>query len=1033
MKPIHLLVLACLVSPSLYAQNLPDEINYPPYQASYNSLVEQTRKAQANLEQNKKDLRDIQKFIIEMTSHISELESDISNSQSEISRLERAIPDIQRQISTLQYDRTRAQNDINSLKSSDDSLFYRIQAEKNNLRPLEDNLARKEQRLRDTQQELSRAERTEREAQSNLSRAQSELNQLQSRIEAERQQQRQLKAQLATAESRMNSLRSEISKINSEISTNQSKVNTEKAKLEALSRRVEEYAAEVRNLRASSAPQDKIAEAERKHRAASSTRDNTASEIRSLESKITQLSSQIRSTEAKIEEIRREQASLPQRISQSEATERTLSSQVGSKQTAIAQISRDLSAAQGAVRNREQLVSQIQNDIRNDQVIVSRQRQVIAQMEGQRRDIANSINSLNQQISYLNQQVSAANQDLRNAQAAIPNHQTNIRNNQNEITSGRKELAQAKTDEQAFIKEIATQERNLATLITNRDSAQNQMDHRLDLYNSHLRSAQSIGTSQTGPATDLGKKEGQRLAQVIGTQNGKSIGAELGIAEAKYWAAIRGETEGYQAGYNTGFANSEEISRANKEADLKARADAQAYAQTKLKPVYFEEALQVELKKEIQKSFSLPNLKMFKLVEAPLVEALLGISPPTSQEIEASRVLKTSLDATIKENSETLEYVESKVNDFSHAEFAYQPPTQIPYQTVNCSGVYKGLEVFKQACQKSYREKFSSIYLTATKGDFAEFYNSPFERNLDQSQLQTREAKYPEQYSAYAKISNGEGLIQGKKDVYDQTYLATYKSSYDQELPLAKTKAQTESKIDVTNWITSKPVLTLHQGSLKAEAFRGNEEVKILTAVKNISAKELNGPIVVKITEVQNGSALVGEVTQNTAKGLAVTNLPELTVKVSPEAKTNDRLVIKGTIDLPGDMYKPVRVEKFEYTQVLTANPTHKFTRDYLQYPDIRGVFRRFTHSVKFSITPSAEDILDGYKVTLTPIGATASDVMMLTKEINTGIIKKGETKEFFINYQFQKSAKGKTVPLELKVFFLNKVISSEVIQVQPN
>lgn len=74
-KELALSVLLTLSAP-LFAQTLPDEINYPPYQQKYENLVQETDSALAELDGAKDDLASIRSSISNSLGQISSLENE---------------------------------------------------------------------------------------------------------------------------------------------------------------------------------------------------------------------------------------------------------------------------------------------------------------------------------------------------------------------------------------------------------------------------------------------------------------------------------------------------------------------------------------------------------------------------------------------------------------------------------------------------------------------------------------------------------------------------------------------------------------------------------------------------------------------------------------------------------------------------------------------------------------------------------------------------------------------------------------------
>ena len=1033
MKSNSLLVLACLVSMPVFAQSLPDEINYGPYETRFRNLERDTANAQAQLNQSRASLTEAQRFIREMTAHISELESDIDDAQSEISRLRREIPELERLIQNLRSQDSSVMAELRSKQNEESNLTSRYQQAQRDLRPLEDQLSRKQQILRQLQNELDSFQRAEREAASRLARSQQEAERIDRQHVDLRNDVARMQSELRSIESRISQVQSQVSSAQSSLSSINSNLNTERAKLGALNGRVSEYESEVSRLRSAGAPAEEIAMAERKLNAARGTRDNTASGIRDLERQASSTESQIRTLSSQVDSLRRDQQALPSRISQAESRMRSLESERAQTQGEINRYSQEASTARRNVEMRVQQVNSAQVDVRSDEQNVMRQRQFIENVSRQIDSVRSEIANLNSRSRDLNQQIARAAEQARSNQAAIPQLEQQIRNNQSEIAEGNRDLATARTDERNFTAAVARDEQKLSQVTAQRDSANSEFSQRLSLYNRYLDESEKIGSSQAGAGTALGEKEGQRLSGVLSKQNGVAVGRELGTAEAKHWGSVRGEIQGYDLGYSEGISSQEDITRAVSDANAKAASDAELFAQRNFKPVFFEEFVQMEFKKPLPAaSLSFKSLKGMALSFA-LEEALETISPLSPNEIARSEELKTPLDVSILDAAKSVKSIEAKAKRLSDPEIAFEAPTKIPTGTVNCAQVYKGLAVFKAACEGSYKGAFANNYINAARDSFEGLYNGQFTQEFNAANISQRESSFSAELSAASKIGRAEGLRIGKVEIYQRTYASSYKTAYDLELEKARAKAKSDASTELAAFLKGHALLTVAQTSLAAENFRGGEDVILNGLVKNVGSVALNGPVQFRITEMVNAEKVVGEAVLGSAAPMSLTNLPQLKVKVAGAAKAGDKMIVRGTVDLPGDLYRPARQEKFELTQILSANPAHDSALNYNKNPDIKGVFRRNIHFFTVSISPKIEDIREGYQMTLTPVGDSASHIEMREEMLETGALKLGASKDIRFSYVFKDSAKNKNIVLELAVSYSGKIIKKESVTLIPH
>jgi predicted nucleic acid-binding Zn-ribbon protein len=1031
MKSNSFFIFAYLFSLPGLAQTLPDEINYVPYENRYRLLENDAQAVAAQLNQSRTDLAQAQRFIREMTAHISSLESENDENESEIGRLTRQIPILERQMSDFRNEDSRLMSDLRVRQNEEIRLLSANQQAQRDLRPLEMQFARKEQRLRELELELNQQIQIERQAEARLGRALNEAQEIDRRFEQERNQMRQMETELRNTDSRISSVQAEISRFETSSNNYKNNLNTEKAKLTALNTRVSDYESDLARLRSSGASAEDIVQAERKLNAAKSARITTSNEIKNIENQLSRNEVQIRIFNGQIDELRRNQKTLPGRIAQSEAQQRQLTIKRGQTQNEINRFQVELQQVRRSVSIRISTVESFKQDMRNDELSLNRQRQLLENINRQLQATQEEITTLTERSRSLNAEISRALETTRSHQATIPKLEKSIRENQTKISEGQRDVVVARNDEIKLTTAIERYEVKLAEVTRLRDNAQNEISTRINLYNQYMDEAEKLGSNQSNTGTSLGSKEGLRLSSFLSKQNGVSAGRELGIAEAKNWGNVRGEIQGHELGYSEGLASVEDRTRAQVEAIAKAASDAELFAQTKLRPVFFEEFIQEEFKKPLVNMAINKSSQMMK-VNFLMEERMETISPLLPSEIERSSQIVTALDEVIVLTSKDVKAIEAKARRLSDPEVTFEAPKKIPYATVNCAQVYKAVAVFKAACEKSYKTSFADNYVNAAHDSFATHYQAQFTSEFNLANITQREVSYPAELAVASKVGRAEGLRVGKIEIYRSSFESSYNSSYVSELEKARMKAKMEAAVELGQFLKVKPLLTVTSTQLLANNFRGDEEVSIIGKIKNVSFVPLNGPVLVRLTEVVNAEKLTGQAVLNSLGALSETDLPELKVRVSSSAKAGDKMILRGVVDLPGDLYRPARQEKFEFIQALSENPSHFLGLNFNKTPDIKGVFRRNVHVLTMTITPKVDNIISGYKLSLAPVGDAASLVEIKETQLETGSMSVGNQKQFEFSYLFKDAAKGKTISLELSVTYAGKVIKKEIVTVVP-
>jgi peptidoglycan hydrolase CwlO-like protein len=1037
MKSNSLLVLACLVSTPVFAQSLPDEINYPPHELRYENLNKEVSKAESSLSKSRSDLEETRRFMQQMHSHIGELQNSIERSRVEIGNNQRMIPEVRRQISDSRNTQSQIGSELRRLQDEESRVHQRQQYEYRNLRPLEERVERKQRNVRELRSELARHIRLERDANNRLAKAEKELVELDREFEQESKRHRQLTQELNSMGATINGLQTGISKLESETTVLNSTLATENQKLTAITARVQEYEAELVTLRSQNAPQEKIAELQRKVKAATNTRNNTAIGIAKIQGQIDAKAKQIKANQARIAQLNQEQTALPAKIAQSEARQSKLILERGPKISLVNRFRSELVQVQRNVQVRENTLIAATRDLDREEAALMNQRQVVENLNRQIEAIRREIYALSSRHQSLEQEIAGMDKRVEELEASIPRLHESIRRSENEISEGQREIGEAEKDEVTLLASISRQESELADLIAARNNAQIQMGQRLSLYNRYLKESQDLGSSQTRSAITLGESEGSRLAEKQGSINGSTVGKELGLSEAKYWGYVRGEVLGYAHGYNEGRASETDRSRGEIEGQTRGKQNAHLYAQANFKPVFFEELLLEEFKKPLApkaltKSFN-NKMKSFSEFKVNAVSVFGSVAPLSQSELDSSQQLATELDQAIERHRQDVNVIEAKATRLSEAQNTYSQPDSVPFGNPDCNKVYKGLAVFKKACASSYKDFFKANFLSAARAQYSNEYGPFYERVLAENQIAVRDNQFDREFNSASEITKAHGLRVGKEEIYQQTFAISYSRSYDEELPLAREKAKFDAGVELTQLIDQKPLLTLGEKKLEATDLRGGEEVTLVTKVKNISKVALNGAAIIRITGVKNAEILVGQGVLNQAEAQSLTAMPHLKVRVSPTAKSGDKLIVKGIVELPGDLYKTQRQESFELVETLALNPANETNLNYDNTPGIKSwLFRRNIHFMNVKITSMVEDLAPGYTVSLKAI-ENADLIDLKEGALETGPVNLGETKDLRFSYVFPDAADNKTVILVLSLSFQGKEIKTEKIELRPH
>ncbi|GEM_PF-3754623 len=1026
---LALLALLALSVPA-FAQTLPDEINYPPYQQQFQKLSQDTASALSELNGAKSDLDDIRSAIAQSLSQISSLQNQINSLNSQISENQYRIPQLRSQLSSEESQINALNRALNDERNREQNINSNLQDRVRALRPAEERLSRANQTIRSLEQELSRAISQEQNASRELSSLQSRVSQVESQISRERAEQQSLKGQLASLNTRISQSESKLSSLRSQLNSDQSALSTAEAKASALRSRVSEYESEVSRLRSQGAPAAEIEAAERKLSAAKNKLNEEEGNVRSAQSAISSTRSAISREESELASLKRDQTSLPSKIAQSEREEQQLvneRSQLGSK---IQAQQRELASAQQVRASRE---AQLRNEENQNRALVAEVDRLRGQVSSLENDLANSRRQ-SQNLASQQQSAVARAEDLsRNISALeseIPRLQQSIRSNNSQISSLNAQVQSLKNNEQQTIREISSLDKEYNALVVKRNSAEGQYNQRLSLYGQYEDAASSLGSSQVKGADALGKKDGQNFSKKRSAELSKQLSNELGEADGKHVAIIRGEISGFNTGYAIGMSSESDIKEGARQGAAEGKKEAIRYAQTQLKPQFFEEILVSELAKPVVENRDMVSFKMSHAIEVS--DFFAELPALSGQEMQQASLIKTVLDKEALSLASQIAELKKKVASLSTARDSYQVPSSVPYGTVNCASVYKGVSVFKKVCQDSYSASFSYIYKDSYESIYTAEYPALFQSQYTPLLSAKRSAVFDAHFPVYQKTGKDEGVAQGKVVIFNQTFEQTRAATYDQEIGPATQVARGDALGEVSEWVSTHPMITAQSVKSDQTKLRGGDVGSVIFNLKNISPVDLKENVMIQVNETSLAEVSNKVVTVSNLKGQSVTAFKDLKFTVSPSARSGQKIVIKGDILLPGDKYKSQRKESFVLEKSLAANPAFNIQNVFDSTPKIKNIFGYKTHQMKIRIAPKFERLDLGYQIELVPSAEFSKLVNISNKVIVTNAIEAGALKDFVFTYKFHKNARKKTVPFTLNIIYDGEIIQSYKIEMKP-
>jgi predicted nucleic acid-binding Zn-ribbon protein len=1018
-----------IFSISAYA-NLPDEVNYEPYHSVYISLRNDRDYTSDSLDNSRAQLESVLNSISEKESYINLLNSQISEYQNEISDLNYELPGRQTNLRQTQSDLRDVNSVLNDFYNREQKISANIDRHRQSLRPFQNDLKDKQLKLRNVQTKLQNTVNSIKQKRVLVASQKSKIETNNVEIQRIDEIIKRLQASKGALQSKIQTLNAEIARLTINIDSLQQKIDEMTANHKTAKMNLQKAQAKLKELISASADLEKI-KAQReivqvKREQVQTIGERIRAGVPQLESKkVTKKNKSVELNDAK-----GDLAAIPTKITAQKNKSDQLTAEIKSLRSSI---QTNKTQVASLVAEKDRLLSRktvLERNVQSISSEISSVKVKIDELTGRLQNVRRKISDNETNRSNLERGESNLITRINQIIDRLPQLDRSISYNISEISTAQSAIRSLIQDENQTRNQIASLENELSQLESQTDEAYAQYDKRYQLYNQYEDEAQSIGENQTGVASSIGQTGGEDLADILSESISTTVANDYGQVEAALIGTVRGEIKGYHAGYAVGFADSSSVGEATTQATADGVQAAIDFAQNNYAPAFFEEFMLAKISSSsFNKSKSLVEVGSIYLDSYDKVKRF--ITNLSNQEIAESRNLKTSLDTKIERLLADEQRVESLLSKMTKPAVAYVAPTSIPYQTIDCGAVYKGLEHFKSICKDSYKASFKSIYLSNVYDTFVSLYSNLFISKFDSKESQVREANYQTSFTVSESMAFAEAKVVGKQDIYDNTYSSVYTESYNTELPKAQTRSKAQAKVDVDSWIQTNSIVTVKSSAFNSQNLKGGDSGIVYLDLKNISPNASYSAAMVDIKRSENIEFGQAQYVFTKINGMEVKRY-EIPFTVKATAASGQNITLNADVNLPGDKYKSARIEKVQISQPLMLNPKESSQNRYDATPKVKGVFRYNIHSFQVSISPAVESLADGYEVSFIPKGANANTVNMKNSVVKTKVLRKGEVQNVSLSYVFYKSAKNRDVKFDLLIKYKGLVLKSEEITLRP-
>lgn len=868
-----------------------------------------------------------------------------------------------------------------------------------------------------------------------IERLQKESDRLTISIAARQGEINQLNASITSNQNQVTSLQNEIDSSKSKIVANDKKIAELSQANAGLAQKIAQLEAEIKTLDNQRDPlARKVTQLKREETQLTQEISNLGNQIQRLEAEVKKLNERIADMQKTIDEYPQTMRRLDAHIRQLNEKVRELRSQVDREQRLLARIRQDRMAVQAERDRAQNVLDQVNQDLTNTERLIGAIRNKLNEKQNERdtltrhnQDSIRKLDNLKIVKANTEKEISAASEE--------------IRINDQDLATIARELPLLHQDLNVLNPKVAAAMNAKNNAETNANNANSNYQSRLSLYQKYLTEAQSLGVSRAA----IGSQDGAKAGAIEARTRANKLASESASNEGK-WEAIRrgyvrGEIAGFKNGFDIGLSSTPDAQRGDEEGRIAGARRAKDHANMVVKPEKYLEELERRLKED-QTSTSKPMIAMMIQDEIKNIKSmsreLESTIPDLSQkEIEDASRIVSSLDALIAQSDiEIAEILELRKKLSVAANVYAAPGTGENENNANCSGVYKGVKDFVEACKGSYVVRYQNLYKEAHENSFSKDYASIFKSQIENVFESELNRLYNGFFTEASNVGRQVGISSGKKEIYQQSFNRAESNAYGGNLPNEIARVESEAVTLVQEHLNQNSALTL-KGSAKVITsnifgISPGADLDLKMLIKNIGSVASNGNSIVRITQVSGNLSLERrEAPLTSVAARSHADLSVMKIRVDDAAIPGSEVVIAGEIVHPGNHYRSNRVESFRIETSLGINPSVNSSLDMDKSPKVSGLFGIIKkHDIDVKISPKYAGVQNGYEVTLEEIGSDY--VSIVSRPGVTEVLNRNQEKNVRFVYKLTKAARGKTVNLKLTVKNEGKIISEETIQIKP-
>lgn len=1043
MKKLAILTLAISFSGVGQAfANLPDEINYTPYQNQYevlsanvDQITSELTRAEDDLSQAYSDEQLISEGIVEYEDANRSIRTDISSSNSNLSQLRSNERDLEDRVDQLN-------RRVDKLTREERQLARQIRDEDSRIQPIRERLKKVNQRLKVARAEMDRAQSLLNRAKSELNSAESQLASLRSQKQTLKRQLENQKAQLASIDNQISVQNSNLSQLPGKISSAENSVSSANQELRSMSSELAAQRTELTDLMRTSPDDPKIRELRVALAAKARVVAAQRQVVKQNEAALLAVKAQQTNIERAISNLENQKRSLPSTISNTESAISSNQNQIDSNKSEVKVAIVRVSSEESNLSNAQAAHSQVENRVSTIRDNLERESRSLDRLINERREVEARLSEVANRANARESDLVQTRSEIRSLENHIPELERSLRSNEMQISKLKNDLRVVQDDIVAANRSVNELEREQSIEISKRDNKYQDYISRFNFYNENLDDAKELGSSQIGPANGLAIKASNTYVQNRSSALGSSMGMMQAQVEANFWGSVRAELKGHSDGYQLGLISEADIERGESEGAKAGVENANTLADQVLKPRFFNEIFEAKIANSLSgvdllkaSKLSAPSVHLVELSVSKIFSFSNSVEPVTESELQSSMNLVTPLDEPIASFNNNYSQTITEVEQMSVPANAFEAPSNIPFGTPSCSNVYKGVAEFKTACKQSYSANFEDTYRTVFYQNFESQYLELYSNVLEAKRDSKIEGLYKASYAKHYVTAENAGISDGKNDIFEKTYKLAKDKAYSESLPVATARVKEEATTEVKDWIALNPTLTLSGSKIEGSKLRGNTKAKLVISVKNISPKDLEKPVKVVITNLVNANIAQKEFFLKVAPGSKTSEFREIEFTIASSARSNEQIKISGELILPGGKYKAQRSERFSATAMTAVNPAISTKLQFDSTPQVVTSVRRRTliHNLDTSISPSVESVNQGYVVSLKTAPGFTGMINFKNTSFNTGRISYGRSQNIRFQYTFPRSSEDKIVKVIATYTYDGEVVKTDLIELRPH